>query len=64
MQYKKSGKICYQSNFIVKANEIQNEKVKGPFDTCGNCSYASHGFICYQNNGSCLRNYLKKKGDK
>jgi hypothetical protein len=26
---------------------------------CANCNYASHGFICYGANGTCLKDWLK-----
>jgi len=36
------------------------ESLRGPFKSCGDCPYPSHGFICYSAEGDCLKTHLEK----
>lgn len=60
IHYKKNkGHACYDSNnHIAGKNSSYEPRPKGPFASCGECSYAAHGFICYSKEGDCLRTYM------
>ncbi|MDD3227664.1 MAG: hypothetical protein PHE09_00435 [Oscillospiraceae bacterium] len=36
------------------------QHARGPYESCGNCPYASHGFICHSSPGDCLRTDMEK----
>ncbi len=36
------------------------QRPSGPFESCGNCPYPSHGFQCYTAEGDCLKTHLQK----
>jgi hypothetical protein len=62
VRYKKNRKnACYDSDTLITTGKIQpEERPCGPFESCGNCPYPSHGFICYSSEGDCLRNDINK----
>ena len=62
VHYKKNKKpACYDSDAIITAGRIPpDERPNGPFKSCGNCPYPSHGFICYSSEGDCLRTDMQK----
>lgn len=33
---------------------------QGPFASCGDCPYPTHGFLCYGKEGDCLRTDMNK----
>ena len=33
---------------------------QGPFASCGDCPYPSHGFVCHGKEGDCLRTDMQK----
>ena len=35
----------------------------GPFESCGDCPYASVGFKCWSEEGVCLRNHYGRKNE-
>lgn len=36
------------------------EQPKGPFASCSDCPYPSHGFLCHGKDGDCLRTDMNK----
>lgn len=60
--YKKNKKnACYDSETLVTTGRLQpEERPKGPFKSCGDCPYPSHGFVCYGSEGDCLRTDMDK----
>jgi len=62
VHYKKNKKpACYDSESIITAGRIPpDERPHGPFKSCGNCPYPSHGFICYSSEGDCLRTDMQR----
>lgn len=66
VRYKKNKKpACYDSDVLVTTGPIPAaERPKGPFKSCGNCPYPSHGFICYSSEGDCLRTDMQKINKK
>lgn len=62
----KKGKrsACYDSNALATCNEPTSERPCGPFRSCSNCPYASHGFICYTTEGKCLKTDMQKLDQK
>ena len=62
VHYKKNRKpACYDSDSLVSVEKVLTEKrPNGPFKSCGECPYASHGFICYSREGDCLRTDMQK----
>jgi len=63
VHYKKNRKpACYDSDSLVSVGKIlPDEHPRGPFKSCGNCPYPSHGFICYSLEGDCLRTDMQRK---
>lgn len=61
-RYKKNKRsACYDSDTLVTGGRIPPaERPGGPFESCGKCSYPSHGFICYSSEGDCLRTDMDK----
>lgn len=57
VHYKKNKKpACYDSDALITTGRIPpDERPHGPFKSCDNCPYPSHGFICYSSEGDCLR---------
>jgi hypothetical protein len=66
VRYKKNKKpACYDSDVLVTTGTIPAaERPKGPFKSCGNCPYPSHGFICYSSEEDCLRTDMQKINKK
>jgi hypothetical protein len=66
VRYKKNKKpACYDSDVLLTTCPIPAaERPKGPFKSCGNCPYPSHGFICYSSEGDCLRTDMQKINKK
>jgi hypothetical protein len=62
VHYKKNKKpACYDSDSIITTGRIPpDERPHGPFKSCGNCPYPSHGFICYSSEGDCLRTDMQR----
>jgi hypothetical protein len=62
VHYKKNKKpACYDSDSIITTGRIPpDERPHGPFKSCGNCPYPSHGFICYGSEGDCLRTDMQR----
>lgn len=36
----------------------------GPFESCGDCPYPTHGFLCYGKEGDCLRTDMQRIYDR
>ena len=52
---------CYDSDILVTGGRIPpDERPQGPFKSCGDCPYPSHGFVCYGSEGDCLRTDMEK----
>lgn len=62
VHYKKNKKpACYDSDSNITTGRIPpDERPHGPFKSCSNCPYPSHGFICYSSEGDCLRTYMQQ----
>ena len=76
VHYKKNKKpACYDSDapiptlFLLEAlittrRIPPNERPRGPFKSCGNCPYPSHGFICYSSEGDCMKTDMQRIHNK
>ncbi|WP_320928357.1 hypothetical protein [Hungatella sp.] len=64
--YKKNGqRACYDSENQPSISGLGTEpRPYGPFKSCGDCPYASHGFMCYGKEGDCLRTDMEKIHEK
>ncbi|MDD4532202.1 MAG: hypothetical protein PHW22_02055 [Bacilli bacterium] len=62
LHYKRNKKPAfYDSDALITAGRIPpDERPHGPFKSCGNCSYPSHGFICYSSEGDCLKTDMQR----
>ena len=60
----KSPACFYTDNAMLRARPEQIECPRGPFESCGDCPYASHGFMCYGKDGDCLRTDMNKIHEK
>ncbi|MFI3326518.1 MAG: hypothetical protein R3Y35_10145 [Clostridia bacterium] len=60
VRYKKNGQphLYDTKNIPIQIQVI--EEITKPFESCGNCNYASHGFFCYAKEGDCIRTALEK----
>jgi hypothetical protein len=66
VHYKKNKKpACYDSHALITIGRIPpDERPHGPFKSCGNCPYPSHGFICYSSEGDCLKTDMQRIHNK
>ena len=62
IRYRKNRRsACYDSDNLVTGGRIPpDERPQGPFKSCGDCPYPSHGFVCYGSEGDCLRTDMEK----
>ena len=63
VRYKRNKKIafCYSGSLSAAGGEPQLiEKPSGPFESCGDCPYPSHRFMCYGSEGDCIRTDMQK----
>lgn len=61
MQYKRNGQLAWASD--VQTPHGKPEPIQrpcGPFESCGDCPYPTHGFLCYGKEGDCLRTDMNK----
>lgn len=61
IQYKRNKRpVCYTSNCPASAGGITSPpRPSGPFESCGDCPYAAHGFLCYSREGDCMKTDLE-----
>lgn len=66
VSYKRNKKTAfYNSGSLTPGGRIKPDpRPSGPFASCGECPYASHGFVCYSAEGDCIRNDLRKADEK
>lgn len=66
IRYKKNKRnACYDSDSLVPSSESKAEpRPHGPFLSCGDCAYPSHGFMCYSSEGDCLKTYMQKMNQR
>lgn len=66
MYYEKNkSPACYDSDSLITKEKISSDKqIRGPFKSCGNCLYSSHGFICYSSEGDCLKTDVQRIHNK
>ncbi|MFI3326656.1 MAG: hypothetical protein R3Y35_10875 [Clostridia bacterium] len=65
IQYKKNGRTqLYCDDDISVQKKIVEEEISKPFESCGKCNYASHGFLCFKEEGDCLKTALEKSQKK
>lgn len=50
----------YTNNTADRVRPQPIERPHGPFASCEDCPYASHGFMCYGKEGDCLRTDMEK----
>ena len=62
VRYKKNGKSsCYDTGDLMTVEKkTAVKRFCGPFKSCGECPYPSHGFICFRAEGNCLRTDVEK----
>lgn len=66
IRYRRNKKTaCYDSDNLVTHGKVKAEpRLHGPFPSCGDCPYPSHGFICYSSEGNCMRTYMQKMNQR
>lgn len=66
VSYKRNKKTTfYSSNTLETIGRVKPDpRPSGPFASCGDCPYASHGFVCYGAEGDCIRTDLRKSDEK
>ncbi|HML36181.1 MAG TPA: hypothetical protein PKA19_01985 [Bacillota bacterium] len=62
VRYRKNKNIAHydSESFTTTGKRESIESLHGPFKSCGECPYPSHGFICYRSEGDCLRTDVEK----
>lgn len=62
VKYKRNKRsACYDSNYLASGERIiPPPRLHGPFKSCGDCPYVSHGFLCYSREGDCLKTDMEK----
>ena len=61
VRYKKNGcPYLHDTENIPIQKQATEEKFNKPFESCGSCNYASHGFLCFREEGDCLKTDLEK----
>lgn len=62
VKYKRNKKTAYYSpETLARAGKPEPiRRPDGPFPSCGECPYASHGFVCYSREGDCMRTDLRR----
>ena len=62
---KNKNPACSDSDALITTGRIpQDERPCGPFKSCGNCPYPSHGFICYSSEGDCMKTDMQRIHNK
>ena len=65
--------VRYKKNCCPHLYDTQNipiqikgvtEEITKPFESCGSCNYAYHGFLCFRKEGDCLKIVLEKISEK
>ncbi|MFI3326997.1 MAG: hypothetical protein R3Y35_12640, partial [Clostridia bacterium] len=65
VRYKKNGHPhLYDTHNIPIQMQATEEEISKPFVSCGKCNYASHGFLCFKEEGDCLKTALEKSQKK
>ncbi|MGE4485782.1 MAG: hypothetical protein AB7C97_11795 [Oscillospiraceae bacterium] len=52
--------VFYDSNVLSTVSREPPPRSTGPFESCGDCPYASVGFVCHTAEGNCLRTEMQK----
>ena len=62
VRYKRnrSPACYYEMNPSSAEKPEQIQRPCGPFKSCGDCPYATHGFLCYSREGDCLKTDMEK----
>lgn len=62
VKYKRNKKVTYYdpNTLITMGRAKPDPRPSGPFGSCIDCPYASHGFICYSREGDCMRTYMAR----
>lgn len=62
VKYKRNKhSACYDSDCLTSVGKITPPpRLCGPFKSCGDCPYASHGFLCYSREGDCMKTDMEK----
>ena len=53
-------RVCYDFNAHTSKSTFEHPKIIGPFQSCADCPYPSHGFICYTREGDCMRTDMQR----
>ncbi len=66
VRYRRNREIAFYDLECLKSvgKPEQCESPRGPFKSCGECPYPSHGFICYRSEGDCLKTDMEKVHQK
>jgi len=62
VRYRRNREIAFYDSESLKSisKPEPRESLRGPFKSCGECPYPSHGFICYSAEGDCLKTQQEK----
>ncbi len=61
IRYRRNGKPqSYDSEYLQTLPRSSPQPLAGPFEQCAGCPYPSHGFLCWDKKGTCLRDQMKK----
>lgn len=53
---------CRKSRRPAPTRETEPKPKCSLFARCEGCPYPSHGFICWNRDGPCMREFMKKQG--
>ena len=66
VRYKRNKKYaCYDSDSLPSEGKSESiQRLYGPFASCGDCPYASHGFLCYSAEGDCMKTDMQRLNNR
>jgi hypothetical protein len=61
IRYRRNGKPqSYDPEYLQTLPRSLPQPLAGPFEQCTGCPYPSHGFLCWDNQSTCLRDQMRK----
>lgn len=61
IKYRKGRQTaCYIREDLITVSRESEPPLSGPFPTCEGCPYPGTGFLCYTNEGNCMRTMVQK----
>lgn len=65
VRYRKGRReACYDPETLATVAHEPSPSAQGPFPSCESCPYPSTGFLCYAEEGKCIRIEMQKIMDR